>query len=90
MTPDELIADCRKQQALLGKPDVLMTYLLAKPKKWGNATYAPLWKGGPRGRIVADQIPGPGVIAMFRADEVITAVEKAMAPPPPGEGREGR
>lgn len=82
MTPEQLIADCRKQQELLGKPDVLVTYLLPKPKKWGHATYASLWKGGPRGRIVSDQFPGPGVIAMFRADEVIAAVEKMMAASP--------
>ena len=76
-TSDHLADACRAAQARQGKSDaVIMLRVPGKP--WGRRTHCRL-PGGVKGRIVGDDIrPGGscvGVIAEFKADEVLAALQ---------------
>lgn len=73
-----IIDYCREQQEILGNAHTGVVFNLSSPKKWGRSDVARIWPGGPKGRILADQIPGPGVIAMFTVSDVIQAAEAAL------------
>jgi hypothetical protein len=73
----ELVADCKTQQALLGKEDVSMVYVLPG-NSWVEGKRRRLWqRNGPLGNPVG--IVKGGVAVMFRAPDVIAAAETQIA-----------
>lgn len=73
MTPAELEAKCREQQALLGRTNVEIVLLQARPRR-GTSTHRRLGRGGPSGRIVGWH--GIDVAVMYRVDEVLAWLER--------------
>lgn len=76
MTPEEIIALCRKNIERFG-PQTSIT--LSVRGKWGKNVNKQLWPGGPKGRIVSDDFAHPGfVIALFDAAPLAEAVAAKM------------
>jgi hypothetical protein len=73
----ELVGHCKAQQALLGKEDVTMVYVLPG-NSFVEGKRRRLWqRNGPLGKPVG--IVRGGVATMFRAPEVIAAAETQIA-----------
>ncbi|MDI3310952.1 MAG: hypothetical protein QJR05_05925 [Thermoanaerobacterium sp.] len=69
MTPDEIIKCCERQLEL-GNNNVFFVMR----GRWGKTDTRRLWKGGPKGKIVAEFING--LYVMFDAKEVLEAVKR--------------
>ena len=75
MTHEEIIEKCKEQQRIANHDDASVMFLLRG--KWGKRDTRRMWAGGPIGDIVGE--PRQGQLAvMFRADEVIAAVEAVV------------
>jgi len=77
VTRDEIAEHCRQQQQLLGCEDAPVCFLI--PGRLGKRTTRRLWPGGPKGEIVQDDMDGRGLRVMFKADEVLAALEKVTS-----------
>jgi hypothetical protein len=73
----ELVGHCKEQQALLGKEDVSVVYVLPG-RSFTRGKRRRLWqRNGPLGEPVG--IVRNGVAVMFRAPDVIEAAETQIA-----------
>jgi len=70
---DQIITKCREQQEILGNPDAVVLFLVHGEKQLGDRIEA--LPGGPVGEVVGEDFDGNGLRVIFRADEVIEAME---------------
>lgn len=75
MSIAEMKVHCHKQMELLGDDANVTFKLPGKPNKRGQKR---LWFGGPVGTVVSDysNTISRGVVVMFKAQEVLDALEK--------------
>lgn len=79
MTVDEIIAKCKEQQTIGGEKASVMFLM---PGRWGKRDTRRLWRGGPIGQIVDDNHDGRGLRVMFKAQEILDAIDALQV----GEG----
>ncbi len=74
MTPDEIREHCRDQMERQGQD----AYIVLKRRgKWGKQKHAHLWKGGPKGEILAEF--GGMLVLILRARDVVAALDREAA-----------